>query len=138
MLTATAPILREGLQLVGSSLFIGVTLGVLLFIAATSTLYVKIFTQVSDDRRQMVALRRVGYTNSEIDSVVSRELRTLFFVPVGVAILHAAVMMGGFLTVTPSSTGIWQAFAVSAAAYTLIFGAYSLIARSNYRKLLAH
>lgn len=70
-------------------LFSALLVGVVFFIAAGSFLYFRLYSDLEHDRRQYGAMARIGVTWREIRSIATRQLGLLFFVPIGVAVLHS-------------------------------------------------
>jgi putative ABC transport system permease protein len=72
------------LQIVGVALFVSSFLSLLCFIAAASTLYAKVFTQLDEDHRVFARLRRIGLSPRGVGRLLLGELTVLFFAPVAV------------------------------------------------------
>lgn len=71
------------------TMFIGLFVSVLFFIAAGSMIYFKLFTELQDDQMQFKSLRRIGITDPEIKRIISRQIGMIFFVPFVVGGVHA-------------------------------------------------
>lgn len=71
------------------TMFIGLFVSVLFFIAAGSMIYFKLFTELQDDQMQFRSLKRIGMTDVEIKKIVTRQIAMLFFVPFVVGGVHA-------------------------------------------------
>lgn len=67
----------------GYSFFIFVTtvMGILFFIASGSVLFFKHFTEISDDKKRFYKLYKIGMNEKETSSVIAKELRVSFFLP---------------------------------------------------------
>lgn len=124
---ATSPAEYQAmLQIVAVTLFVSFFLSVLCFIAAASTLYVKVFTQLEDDRAQFAQLRRIGLGQRGFNTVVLAEFAVLFFAPLLVAMLHSAVAIGEVtLHIIPDGAtaairGTWLAYAAVVGVYLAI------------------
>ena len=85
-------------------LFIGLLLAVVLFLAAGSFIYFRLYTRLDQDRKQFNVLKRLGMTDRELKIIVNRQLIPQFFLPWGVAMLHSSF---AFLTLQV----IWDALA---------------------------
>lgn len=115
------------LQIVAVTLFVSFFLSVLCFFAAASTLYVKVFTQLDQDRGQWARLRRIGLGQRGFNMLLLAEFAVLFFAPVLVAIMHSAVAIGEVtLYIIPNGAtaavrGTWLAYAAVVGAYLAIF-----------------
>lgn len=71
-------------------LFIGLLLAGVLFLAAGSFIYFRLYTSLDRGRAEYDVLRRLGVTNKEFKKIVNRQLMPQFFFPWGVALLHSA------------------------------------------------
>lgn len=75
---------------VGSlTMFIGIFVSLLFFIAAGSLIYFKLFTELQQDQEQFRALRKIGMTDKEMRKVMTRQIGMIFFVPFVVGAIHA-------------------------------------------------
>ncbi len=138
---ATSPAeLHMFMQLFAVVLFVFLFLAFLFFVAALSTLWAKLFTQIDEDRRQFAGLRRIGLSPKEAKHIVSRELAVLFLAPAALAVTHATVAMGEFTTkVAPKNVSehtAWLYFGCICSAYLLLLLAYFVLARARYHKSL--
>lgn len=75
--------------LYSSMLFASLLVGTVFFIAAGSLLYFRLYADLDHDRLQYATLSKMGLTDRELDRVVTLQLALLFFVPIGLAILHS-------------------------------------------------
>lgn len=71
-------------------LFIGLLLAGVLFLAAGSFVYFKLYTSLEKDKEEFAVLRRLGITDREFKKIVNRQLIPQFFFPWGVALFHSA------------------------------------------------
>lgn len=71
------------------TMFIGIFVSLLFFIAAGSLIYFKLFTELQEDKAQFQALRRIGMTDQEMRKVMTRQIGLIFFVPFVVGAIHA-------------------------------------------------
>ncbi|MBE1303730.1 FtsX-like permease family protein [Clostridium botulinum] len=78
------------MQLLSVLLFIGTFIAMIFFIATGSILYFKMFNEVQKDKQDFIGLKKIGVTQEEIKKIVSIQSFTMFFLPLTVAILHAA------------------------------------------------
>lgn len=70
-------------------LLISLLLGAVFFIGAGSFLYFRLYADLDYDRRQSAIIAKVGLTEKELSRIVTRQLAILFFVPIGVAVIHS-------------------------------------------------
>lgn len=131
---------RQMLRLFALLLFVFFFLAALFLIAATTTLYVKLFTQLDEDRGQFAGLQRIGVSPKGVRKMLGRELALLFLMPALVASIHATVAMGEFTTkIAPpglSQTGTWTSFAWIVVVFLMLFLSYFLFARNRYQHAL--
>lgn len=95
-------------------LFIGLLLAAVLFLAAGSFIYFRLYTRLDQDRKQFNVLKRLGLTDRELKKIVNRQLIPQFFLPWGVALLHSSF---AFLTLQV----IWDALAEISIVKELVF-----------------
>ncbi|MEF3302334.1 ABC transporter permease [Paenibacillus sp. GYB003] len=116
------------------TLFIGMLVSVLFFVASGSMLYFKLFTEIQDDQAQFKALARVGMSDEEIRSVTGRQIGLIFFIPVAVGAVHAAFAyksLGNML-----GTAVWHYGLVVMGIYAAMQFGYFALARRAYMKQL--
>ncbi|MFX3635145.1 MAG: ABC transporter permease [Candidatus Pristimantibacillus sp.] len=70
-------------------LLVSLLVGAVFFIAAGSFLYFRLYADLDYDRRQYAILAKVGLTEKELNTIVTRQLAILFFVPTGIAVIHS-------------------------------------------------
>nr|WP_253944847.1 ABC transporter permease [Paenibacillus sp. NEAU-GSW1] len=70
-------------------LLVSLLIGAVFFIAAGSFLYFRLYSDLEYDRRQYAAIAHIGLTDKELKAIVTRQLAIWFFVPIGVAVIHA-------------------------------------------------
>lgn len=125
-------------QFLSVMLFAAFFISCLFFLAAGSTIYLKLFTQQEEDQRQFHALERIGMQRREVGRLLSREFLLLFFIPVALGIIHSGVALLDLVHLFNHAfaaiaiVAIGQAFAVICPAYVACFAVYFGIARVNY------
>ncbi|MFC4401488.1 FtsX-like permease family protein [Gracilibacillus xinjiangensis] len=72
------------------TLFFGLFISVLFFLAAGSILYFKMYQDLDKDIEQYKALYRIGLTTKEMKKIATRQIAYLFFIPFGLAVLHSS------------------------------------------------
>jgi len=80
-------------QMFGIVLFIGLFIGAVFFVASGSFLYFRLYADLPDDRVKFKAIMKLGLTDRELKSIVTRQLAILFFVPIVVAFVHGVVAL---------------------------------------------
>lgn len=103
-------------------LFMGLLLAAVLFLAAGSFVYFRLYTTLDRDRKQFDVLRRMGITDRELKKIVNRQLLPQFFIPWGVAFVHSTF---AFLALQV----IWDALAEISIAkeLTLVLGGFAIL-----------
>lgn len=135
LLEARVEIYSNNRQAGALTMFIGVFVSCLFFIASASLLYFKLFTEAEDDRQQFTILRDLGLTKRELLRIVNQELGTVFFLPVLFGLLHA-----GFALKTLSNLitmDIWMAGMMVGSTYLLLqIGCFLLVRSAYLRQML--
>lgn len=80
-------------QAFGATLFVGLFIGAVFFVAAGSFLYFRIYTDLDDEKRKFAAIGKLGLTDKELSKIVTTQLGILFFAPILVAVIHGAVAL---------------------------------------------
>ncbi|NMM63582.1 hypothetical protein HBE96_13030 [Clostridium sp. P21] len=75
----------------GGGLFLCVFMGVLFLIALILILYYKQLSEGIEDKKQFQILQDVGMDKCEIKSTINQQVKLMFFLPIGVTILHMIV-----------------------------------------------
>ncbi|MCH3960931.1 MAG: ABC transporter permease [Solobacterium sp.] len=78
----------EAYTLIGSLLFVGVFLGTLFLIATVLIIYYKQVSEGYEDRHRYEILQQVGLSKAEVKKSINSQVLTVFFMPLGVAMLH--------------------------------------------------
>lgn len=84
----------------GGLLFIGCFLSILFLIAMVIIIYYKQMSEGYEDRERYQILMKVGIDEKDVKRTISRQVRTIFVMPLAVAAVHAAAsfkMMGIFI-----------------------------------------
>lgn len=116
------------------TLFIGMLVSVLFFVASGSLLYFKLFTEIQDDQAQFKALSRIGVSLEEIRGITGTQIGIVFFVPVLVGAVHAAFAykaLGNLM-----GTAVWQYGLVIIGIYAAMQFVYFALTRRAYMKQL--
>lgn len=90
--TETAQTARENFyQIYGSLLFVGIFFICLFMIATVLIIYYKQITEGFDDHGRFRIMRNVGLSDREIRSTINKQVLLVFFLPLGMAVVHIAV-----------------------------------------------
>lgn len=128
--TYRVPSFVSGQQSLGLTLFIGLFISLLFFIAMGSLIYFKLFTELQDDQAQFKALSRIGMTAAEIRRIVVTQVGLVFLLPCLVGSVHAlfAIQALGNLL----NTSILKYAAVVFAIYLAMQAVYFAITCTTY------
>lgn len=77
----------------GGFLFIGLLLSLLFMAFLTLVIYYKQITEGYSDRYNFEVMQKVGLDRNEISAIVHKEIRTMFFFPLFMAVIHLAVSL---------------------------------------------
>jgi putative ABC transport system permease protein len=88
-MTVSGTLLEKQMSMYSMMLFVALLIGAIFFIAAGSSLYFRLYSDMDYDERQYMTIMRVGLSDQELNKIVTRQLILLFFVPIIVAIIHS-------------------------------------------------
>lgn len=77
-------------SLYGGLFFIGIFLGLLFIMATVLIIYYKQIAEGFDDRERFIIMQKVGMSHSEVKKSIHSQVLTVFFMPLGVAVVHLA------------------------------------------------
>ena len=77
----------------GGFLFIGLLLSLLFMIFLALVIYYKQITEGYSDRYNFEVMQKVGLDQNEVSAIVHKEIRTMFFLPLLIAVIHLAVSL---------------------------------------------
>lgn len=117
-------------QSMSLTIFIGLFISLLFFIAAGSLIYFKLFTERDEDIAMFKSLSRIGVTYKEMRKVVITQIGIIFFLPCVVGISHALFAMLALDGVLESSN--WLYSFVVFGIYIAMQGIYFLFASRSY------
>lgn len=75
----------------GGGLFLCIFMGGLFLIALVLIIYYKQLSEGIEDRRQFQILQDVGMDKDEVKSTINQQVKLMFFLPIGMTILHMIV-----------------------------------------------
>lgn len=112
------------------TLFIGMFVSVLFFIASGSLLYFKLFTELPEERAQLRALHRIGFTWQEMKKVLTTHIALLFFLPFFVGVIHAGFAMKILYDLMLGP--VWQYGLIVVGVFFIFQCVYFLFSRAVY------
>lgn len=116
------------------TLFIGLFISLLFFIAAGSMIYFKLFTELQEDQMQFRGLIRIGMTRKEIRRIVVSQIAIVFFIPCLVGIVHALFAMAALDNMMESSNWLYSFVVIG--VYIVMQTLYFLLASGTYMKTM--
>ncbi|MCR2806205.1 ABC transporter permease [Paenibacillus soyae] len=119
-------------ETISLTLFIGMFISLLFFIAAGSMIYFKLFTEIQEDQAQFRGLSRIGMTRKEIRRVVVSQIAIVFFIPCVVGISHALFAMRSLDNMMNTSNWIYSFVVIG--IYIVMQTLYFLLASNSYMK----
>ncbi|MFB4159327.1 FtsX-like permease family protein [Geomicrobium sp. JSM 1781026] len=124
---AAAPDYQGTQQAFSLTLFIGLFVSLLFFIVQGSMLYLKLFTELGETKKQLHSLHRMGITRKEAGKILGSKIRFLFFVPYAVGTLHASfafLMLNSILEGMGGTALLWNSLLVITLGAALQYGYY--------------
>jgi putative ABC transport system permease protein len=117
------------------TMFIGLFVSILFFIAAGSMIYFKLFTELQEDQLLYNSLARMGVPAAELKRIVTTQMSLIFFVPFLVGSVHAAFALKALGNLLVAS--VWQYGALVVALFFAMQAIYFLLTRRSYLKRIA-
>ncbi|WP_052350563.1 ABC transporter permease [Paenibacillus gorillae] len=127
-----ASMYQDYMQNANLTLFIGLFISLLFFIAAGSLIYFKLFTELQEDQQQFRALKRIGMTLQEIRRISISQIAIVFYIPCVVGTIHALVAMKALDALMASS--VWLYSFVVIGIFIIMQTFYFIIASVSYMK----
>ncbi|KAF6626194.1 serine hydrolase [Paenibacillus sp. EKM208P] len=123
---------EEFRQMLSLTMFIGIFISLLFFLASGSIIYFKLFTELQEDQVQYKALMRIGLVEKELKKTIFSQVSTLFFIPSIVGIIHALFALKALDNLLMTSN--WGYSFIIIGVFLLLQFVYFLVAYSNYLK----
>lgn len=124
----------ERMELYSTMIFIGVMIGLVFFLTAGSFLYFRIYTDLKEDQKRFLTLKKLGLTERETKRLVSLETAILFFLPFIIAMIHAGFAFIALQTMYELS--IHSSMIIVVIIFTVAQIVYFLIMKQHYLKRL--
>ncbi|MDV7766984.1 ABC transporter permease [Peribacillus sp. CSMR9] len=131
-LQTRAPIYQEMKQESILILFIGLFVSLLFFIVQGSMMYLRVFTNLEDNKIQIHALHRLGLTKKEIRQILSAEIRILFFAPFLIGMIHAIIAYVALSNLLGSNLFVYSAMVIG--TYFLFQLLYYQVTKKMYER----
>ena len=114
----------------GFILMIGLLIGGVFFLFASSILYFRLFGDLDKEGRLHRSLYQIGLTPKMRHQIVTRQLLTMYFLPMIVATCHSAVAFWGIVQL--AEVNLWHYFFIIIAVYFLLQFLLFWISRWRY------
>lgn len=121
-------------ELFAPLMFASLFIGILFFLASGSILYFRLFTEASDDRKEIAILNQLGLSLAEAKSVLGWQVRLLFYLPFLVGWFHAFFALRLFSQLFEQP--VWNTFAIISISYLLLYGVYYLWTKKKYMQVV--
>ncbi|WP_282938873.1 ABC transporter permease [Paenibacillus sp. RC67] len=118
------------------TLFIGMFVSILFFMASGSMLYFKLFTELQEDQAQYKALTRIGVSMQEIRKITNTQIGIIFFIPVIIGSVHAGFAYKALSNLV--SISVWKYGVTIMLIYAVMQLFYFLLTRRAYMKQMKH
>lgn len=130
---------EEYMGMNGGFLFIGLFLGILFLMITVLIIYYKQISEGFEDRERFAVMTKVGMSRDMVRNTINTQVRTVFFLPITVAVIHLVMafpilkqvmMVFGLVNTTLFVACLVLTAAVFAVIYFIVF---KLTSRTYYR-----
>ncbi len=130
---------EEYMGMNGGFLFIGLFLGILFLMITMLIIYYKQISEGVEDRERFAVMTKVGMSRDMVRNTINTQVRTVFFLPITVAVIHLVMafpilkqvmMVFGLVNTTLFVVCLVLTAAVFAVIYFIVF---KLTSRTYYR-----
>lgn len=130
---------EEYMALNGGFLFLGLFLGTMFLMITVIIIYYKQISEGYGDRERFAILSNVGMSRSDAKMVIRSQVRTVFFLPISVAVLHLAAafpmlnLLLQIFGVGSRNLFIWCLAGTALIFLAIYFIVFKLTSRSYYK-----
>ncbi len=125
---------KQLLQGYSAVMFVGLFVGAVFFVASGSFLYFRLYTDLADDKAKYASIMKLGLTSRELSKIVTRQMAILFFLPIGIALIHGAVALTAMQSMFNYT--LVKESAIVLSAFAIIQIVYFMVIRSGYLRQL--
>lgn len=118
----------------GLIIFLAAFIGLVFLLCTGSIIFFKQLSEASDDKDKYEILRKIGVTNSEIRTSVSKQILFVFSLPLIIAITHSMFALSILQPILRES--LILPILVTAGVYTLIYFVYYILTVAYYCKIV--
>ncbi len=126
---------REGLTYSGLLIFLGAFLGLLFLIATGSIIFFKQLSEANDDKSRYSILRKIGLTNREIKTSISKQIFVVFSLPLVIGTTHS--LIASTLLTKILRTNLTLPIILTIGAYTVIYMVYYFLTVNSYYSIVS-
>jgi len=121
----------------GIAFFLSAFIGVFFFIATLIILFLRLYSEIEDEKRKYIKLFKIGITEQEIKNNIARELRVLFFVPPVIGIVIGTLYLCNYSSADRGvASGVFYIVLlcdlIMSTAYLVLQSIYYYIAKKRY------
>ncbi|MGQ3378755.1 FtsX-like permease family protein [Priestia endophytica] len=127
-------VLASQKQVFNTMFFVALLVGAVFFIASGSFLYFRLYADLEYDIRQYNTIARIGLTDQELHTIVTKQLLLLFFVPFMLAVSHSLFAFKALQSLF--SISIAHNMSLVLLSFLAAQIAYFLLVRTRYLKIL--
>lgn len=131
--------IKQDAAILGGLLFLGVFFGIIFMVCMIMIMYYKQLSEGYEDKTNFDVMQQVGMSQEEVKGTIRRQIITVFFLPLAVALLHTAVALGPVETLLNTLNLynhpliVYSTLGVSVAFAAVYIVSYHLTARAYYR-----
>lgn len=139
MLICTADQREMYLELNGGFLFLGLFLGTMFLMITVLIIYYKQISEGYEDRERFAIMTKVGMSSSEVKAAIRSQVRTIFFLPITVAVMHLVAafpmlkLMLLLFNIKNTVLFIWCLAGTVVVFFILYFTVFKLTSRRYYQ-----
>lgn len=131
---------KEGyMEINGGFLFLGLFLGIMFLMITVMIIYYKQISEGYEDRERFSIMTKVGMSRGEVKATIRSQVRTVFFLPITVAVIHLAMafpmldLMLMMFGVGNTKLFIWCLAGTAVVFLSLYFAVFRITSQSYYK-----
>lgn len=125
-------------KIAGLTMFIGLFLASLFFVAAGSLIYFKLFTETTEDQAHYAVMTDIGITRGELNRLVLDELAVLFFMPLVIGAVHTAFALKTLSNMLNANFYLIGPGVMIGLIFLAAQAVYFLLSAASYRRTVLH
>lgn len=118
----------------GLIIFLAAFIGLVFLLCTGSIIFFKQLSEASDDKDKYVILKKIGVTNSEIRTSVSKQILFVFLLPLIMAVTHSLFALSILQPILRAN--IIYPILITSGIYTLIYFVYYILTVGYYCKIV--